>query len=176
MPQIERLSGDRPAIALLAPGLPAVEVPFEVPEGLGGLVWYADEKAEPDTFFEPFTQTASWVWVEETVTLPEDGAGYLVAFNPAERTTKLWVAVGTVEDFSEVEVTDFASWNVDVNDFHETGKFADPPTGPEVSCAADEPATEAGCGCASGPVSGGWGAMAGLGLLFARLRARRSSP
>jgi hypothetical protein len=174
VPEIERLRGDRPAIALLAPGLPAVELPFDVPEGLGGLVWYADERSEPDTFYEPFTQTSSWVWVEQTVTLPEAGAGYVVAFNPAEQTTKLWVAVGTVEDFSEVEVSDFASWNVDVNDFHETGKFSEPPTAPETSCAAEEPVDEAGCGCASSP-AGGAGSLAGVGLLVAAVRGRRTT-
>ena len=73
VPEIDRLEDHRPSVALLHPGLPPVEeldeaLPFEVPSDMGVRVFHAGEQGE---FFEPFTQTASWVWVEETVSLPE---------------------------------------------------------------------------------------------------------
>ena len=48
VPKIDRLSDYRPSIALLAPGLPAIEepLPFEVPEGLGGIITHTDDIVE----------------------------------------------------------------------------------------------------------------------------------
>ena len=49
------------------------------------------------------------------------------------RLEKIWIAVGTVEDFSDVETTEFISWNELVN-YHETGKFEIPPPTQEIFC------------------------------------------
>ena len=173
VPEIERLAGERPAIALLAPGLPPVDLPFDVPAGLGGMVWRADDVAQPGTFFEPFTQTSSWVWVEQRVTLPADGLGYLVAWNPDHTTGKVWIAVGEVEDFAGVDPAEFGSWNQQVNDFHETGLFSSPPTEPEVDCSiVEETAVEVTTGgCAVGTVAPWWAGLLGVGLV-ARRRPR----
>ena len=135
VPEIERLSDYKPIVAIVAPGFPEVEeaLPFEVPEGLGVVVLEPEE--EPSDFYEPFTQTSSWIWIEETLILPEGGTGYVVAWNEADTTGKLWIAVGTVEDFSDVETTEFISWNELVNNYHETGKFEIPPPTQEISCS-----------------------------------------
>ena len=174
VPQIVRLEDHRPAIAVLAPGLPtAPALPFAVPDGLGALVFEAGDVAEPATFFEPFTQTYSWVWVEETIALPEDGTGYLVAYDPDGWTGKLWVAVGTVEEFSGIAPEEFASWDQLVNDFHETGAYSPPPDTVEEQCDAgltgDEPAETPG-GCAVGGLPAG----AGVALVAAVAVRRRS--
>ena len=134
VPEIERLSDYKPTIAIIAPGFPEAEdaLPFDIPEGLGVVVLEPEE--EPSDFYEPFTQTSSWIWIEDTLTLPEDGTGYVVAWNNTDTTGKLWIAVGTVEDFSDVETTEFISWNELVNNYHETGKFEIPPPTQEISC------------------------------------------
>ena len=134
VPEIERLSDYKPTIAVVAPGFPDAEetLPFDIPEGLGVVVFAPEE--ESSDFYEPFTQTSSWIWIEETLTLPEDGTGYVVAWNDADTTGKIWIAVGTVEDFSDVETTEFISWNELVNNYHETGKFEIPPPTQEISC------------------------------------------
>jgi hypothetical protein len=139
VPSIYRLAGYRPTLALLHPGLPEpdADLPFEVPEGFGALVFDSTDRDEPDEFYEPFTATESWVWIEETVTLSETGTGYLVAYDPLGWTGKLWVAVGTVEDFSGVNPAQFGEWMREVNAFHETGAFEDPPAETDEACATD---------------------------------------
>ena len=43
LPLLDRLEDFRPAFAVLGPGLPAVELPFEAPEGLGGVLFETGE-------------------------------------------------------------------------------------------------------------------------------------
>ena len=126
VPVIERLEDYKPTIAVLAPGLPQadLDLPFEIPSELGVILIEPEES--PSEFYEPFTQTTSWIWIEESLILPKDGIGYVVAWNEEFQTGKLWVAVGLVEDFSDVEPTEFISWNESVNNYHETGKFEIP--------------------------------------------------
>jgi len=144
VPNIYRLADYRPTLVLLHPGLPEAdtELPFDVPDGFGALVFDSAERDEPDEFYEPFTATESWVWIEETITLPESGTGYLVAYDPMGWTGKLWVAVGTVEDFSDVNPAQFGEWMREVNAFHETGAFEDPPAETDEACATDLPENE----------------------------------
>ena len=139
VPNIYRLADYRPTLVLLHSGLPDAEVdlPFEVPEGYGVQLFDSADRDEPDDFYEPFTATESWVWIEETITLPESGTGYFVAYDPMGWTGKLWVAVGTVEDFSDVNPAQFGEWMREVNAFHETGAFEDPPVEADEACATD---------------------------------------
>ena len=123
-PVIDRLEQYRPSMAILAPGLPqldADEVPFEIPAGLGGIVYSG--VGEPTEFFEPFTGTSSWILAEDWVETPESGESYLVAWDPGRQTGKLWLAMGVIEDFSDVDWSEAANWGEDVNNFHETGAY-----------------------------------------------------
>ena len=139
LPQLERFEDWRPSVAVVAPGLPDVDVPFDAPEGMGAIVFDTADVAEPDPFFEPFTQTESWVLVETYVTLPESGPAYVVAWDPGHMTGKLWVATGTVEDFSNVSPMEFGSWDKKVNDWFETGKYSEVEPVEEVVCETPEP-------------------------------------
>jgi hypothetical protein len=135
VPVVERLADHRPLVYVLAEGLPeAVDVPFEVPEGLGAIVFDANEVVEPALFYEPFTGTQSWIWVEETLAIPGSGTGYIVALEGTERSGKLWVATGTIEDFSQGVGATFE----DVWDFHEINGYgpADPSV-EEPSCVPE---------------------------------------
>lgn len=176
VPVIDRLEDYRPSVALLAPGLapPGEDLPFAVPDGLGAVVFHSADVAVPADFYEPFTSTSSWVVVEETVELPEDGTGYLVAWDPEGWTGKLWLATGTVEDFSDVEFTEFLYWDEAVNDFHETGKYARVEPIEEQACAVDpaEPSgtEEAPAGCSAAPLTGSAGLAAAAWLLVGRRR------
>ena len=169
VPEIERLEDFRPSLALLHPSLPNVDedLPFDVPDGFGVQVWHSEGVDVADEFYEPFTQTSSWVWQEETVTLVEEGRGYLVAWNPTGWTGKAWLAVGTVEDFSGADFSDFGYWNEAVNEFHETDgsefedEYCEPVQEPELDAMEDD----AGCSSSGsrGPVWGMW-AVVLLGL------------
>jgi len=174
VPVIDRLADYRPSVALVGPGLPEpdAELPFELPDGSGIIVFDTEDLERPDDFYEPFTQTESWVWVEETVELPETGTAWLVAWHPGNQTGKLWVATGTVEDFSDVEATEFVEWSAAVKDFHEVDPAVQAAAPPERVCvtdsegtdelgADDDGASEGSKGCATLAMSSlGWGAVA----------------
>lgn len=147
VPVIDRLADYRPSVAVFAPGLePIGESPYLPPVTLPGQVYTAN--ASPEDFFEPFTQTESWIWVEETLVLPEDGEGWIVAWHPENQTGKLWLAVGTREDFSDVGFDEFGTWAAYLNDFHE--KTSQPNVPVETVCTEpEEPAADEGSGCVS---------------------------
>lgn len=177
VPVIDRLADYRPALALLAPGLPEIDLPFDVPTGVGGVRFDAADADAPSMFFEPFTMTSSWIWYEGTVVVPEPGRGWVVAWDPSGRTGKLWVAIGTVEDFSGgVDVTFEQIWA-----YHETNGFEPETEVVEQQCdedSGDEPSADEGAapdGCSCGvdePGRDALPAMLGLGA-FAWLLGRR---
>gem|GEM_PF-1297299 len=142
VPEIDRLSDYRPSMAILAPGLPEAPggLPFDVPEGYGALVIDTDDVTEPEPFFEPFTQSSSWIVHEETYTLDEEATGYIVAWHPERETGKLWVAVGTVEQFGPDDAGNFEDWFVNTQTFHEINEYA-PETEP-VEGVCEEPKVE----------------------------------
>jgi len=143
VPVIERLSDYRPSIALLAPGLPPAEepLPFDVPAHLGVQIIDTEDLDQPQDFFEPFTQTSSWILAEETVMIPEAGRGYLVAFHPLRETGKLWVAVGETEDFGPDDWGNAADWFEATQTFHETADY--PPAVEPVEEICPSPVVEA---------------------------------
>ena len=174
VPAIDRLETYRPSIAVLAPGLPALaeSVPFDVPEGFGALVFHSQDVQEPDDFFEPFTQTSSWIWVEEKRTLPTAGKGYVVAWVPEEYTGRLWVAVGEREDFSNVMATDFGNWMQKTQAFHETGAQTPDELPTETLCAV--PVNhEGGCSQSASTEASTTAVVGLLAVLLAAPRLRR---
>ena len=179
VPSIYRLSDYLPRLVLLHAGLPQLdeELPFTIPEGMGGLVMDPDGTNEPADFYEPFTGTESWIWVEQTLQLPTSGQGYLVAYDPRGWTGKLWVALGTVEDFSNVSPAMFGEWMREVNAFHETGIFEEPPLEQEQVCDASLPeaaaTTEPGCNLSAANGSRSPAVLLGLMILMRSRRRRR---
>jgi hypothetical protein len=119
VPELERLSDYRPSLAIVGEGLPEAELPFTVPDGMGATVIDTSDVTTPSDFYEPFTDTNSWILFSGWVDVPTDSTVYLVAWNPEEFTGKLWVAVGKVEDFSDVTVDDFTYWKERTSAFHE---------------------------------------------------------
>lgn len=124
VPVLERLKDFRPNLALVGPGLPQAELPFAVPEGMGAIVLSTKEVTEPRFFHEHFTGTDSWILRSETVRLPAAGQYYLVAFSPEGQTGKLWVAIGTRESFSPLDMLRFPIWRAKVRKFHEVDSTA----------------------------------------------------
>jgi hypothetical protein len=118
VPVIDRLTDYRPSIAILGPGLPAIELPIETPPGSGGVIFDSAGR-EPEFFHEPFTGTDSWILVEEAVDLPETGTYYVVAWPPGVIVDKLWVAIGVREEFGISDVLSLPTIIRDVREFHE---------------------------------------------------------
>jgi hypothetical protein len=121
LPVIDRLKDLRPAVALIGPGLPEVDVPFEVPEGMGGEIVRTDDVEKPRFFYERFTGTNSWILRETAVTVPQNGQYFLVGYLPSGETDKFWVAVGTREDWGVSDLGKLPGWTKKVRRFHEVG-------------------------------------------------------
>jgi len=162
VPLIDRLADYDPVIGVVHDQVTdGVSTPFAVPEGMG--VQLHERIEERALFFEPFTQTQSWVLVERKVRVPA-GSGYIAAWDPKGETGKLWVAVGEVEDFTEDDWGEAPSWLGNARFFHEEG--SGPAVAPEERVCSAAPES-----CAtSTPAMGLW--LAALGL--AALRRRRS--
>ena len=77
VPFIERYEVYRPAFVLLGPDMPALDVPFAISEGYGGMVYTTDDVAEPDVFHEEFTGATSWTFDRQEVNLPATGRYYI---------------------------------------------------------------------------------------------------
>ena len=101
-PQRDELQSHQWMLAVLGPALPKVDVPFEVPGGAGGQVWEGDLPTTAKKFFEPFSQTDSWIVREMVWNAPVDGTYWLVAWEKNRYPSRLWLSVGTVEKFSGV--------------------------------------------------------------------------
>lgn len=119
VPVIERLKEFRPAMALVGPGLPKTEVPFEIPKDVGARVFPTAGVDRPRFFHEHFTGTDSWILRSETIPLSEPGRYYLVAYSPDGQIGKLWLSIGKKESFSLADWMQFPSWRKRIRAFHE---------------------------------------------------------
>jgi len=119
LPVLDRLADYRPNLAVLGPGLPPIELPIELPPNVGGVVFESATRGEPRHFHEHVTGTESWILIEDAVNLPETGTYYVVAFPPGDQVDKLWVAIGTREQFGLRDLLSFPSIIRDVRAFHE---------------------------------------------------------
>ncbi|MGC9771033.1 hypothetical protein [Fervidobacterium islandicum] len=94
----------RPAVVIIGPGFPKVDgLPFEIPAEMGAVVCKSMES--PTAFYEPVTDTNSWIHLTKRITLPQTGRYYLVAFFPPDgKAGNLFVAVGTKERFTMEDI------------------------------------------------------------------------
>lgn len=118
VPEIARFMSLRPAIVLLGPGLPAIDVPFAIPAGYGGHAFPTDVQ-EPVRFEEAFTGTNSWQFAATRLTAPETGRYYLVGYIPGGGDGKFWMALGEREVFGIADILTLPQTLVQVRLFHE---------------------------------------------------------
>lgn len=145
VPRMDELRTYRPAIELLGPGLPPAEGRSDVAAGLGvALIEPLPGGAKP--FYEMFSNTNSWILVEQQVSIPADGRYLLRAFDPEQRAARFWVAVGVEERF-DMPFDQLADALERVKEFHL------PPDDPAFG-ANCEPPGEAPSGCAAAGASG----------------------
>ncbi len=144
MPVIDRLTTYNPVLGVVHDQVAeGVSTPFAVPEGMG--VQQLQGEGSRSLFFEPFTQTQSWILLERRVPVPA-GSGYLAAWDPQGGTGKLWVAVGETEEFTRDDWAEAPSWVDNARYFHEQGSGPAVPPQEQLcqvapaSCASTEPA------------------------------------
>ncbi|MBU1050515.1 hypothetical protein KKG90_10895 [Candidatus Bipolaricaulota bacterium] len=122
VPVLDRLEGYRPNLAVLGPGLPGLDLGFETPENVGGVMFQSASAQLRREFYEPFTGTNSWILIEEAITLPEAGTYYVVAWPSGEQIDKLWVAIGKREEFGFSDFATFPRIVHDARAFHEVSE------------------------------------------------------
>ncbi len=122
VPYIERYENLRPAAVLLGVDLPPVELPFDIPEGLGGIIFTSAGRT-PEVFNEEFTGTTSWRWSTQEHVFEKNGNYYLVGYIPTEEQGKFWVAVGTEEAFGLSDILRLPQVLFSVRSFHEISPF-----------------------------------------------------
>ncbi len=127
IPWIERLTGFRPGVVIIGPGLPPIDLPglLEIPNGSGAVFLRTVSIPAPEIFHEPFTGTDSWILLQQTVNLPQAGRYDIVALSSSDDETtkpesgKLWIAVGRREQFGVRDILSLPSVIRDVRAFHE---------------------------------------------------------
>jgi len=119
VPRLERLKDARPSAAVIGPGLPQWKGDFDVPPGLGGVVFPTAGGAQPKAFHEPFTGTNSWLFEKQKLVLPETGRYYLVGYLPGRADGKFWLAFGFKEAYGLRDWLRLPAWIAKVRWFHE---------------------------------------------------------
>lgn len=124
VPYLPRFESYRPAFALLGPGMsPLEELPFDLPEGYGGILYATGDITDPKVFDEEFTGTESWIFEMRQISLPVDGLYYIVGFVPSGESGKFWVAPGTAEKFGVMDILTLPWVIYKVRTFHEVFPF-----------------------------------------------------
>jgi hypothetical protein len=118
VPVIDGLEDLRPVAALLAPGLPEVDVPFPLPEGYGGILFTTDGQT-PIEYDEEFTGTFSWRFPDIEETFTESGTYYLVGYLPEGQTGKFWMALGEREEYGLEDLFTLPTALIQTRTFHE---------------------------------------------------------
>ncbi len=117
IPAIPGLENYGVSVALLGPGLPAVNhalLPENHPENLGGLIFPTARGAD---FYEPFTQTNYWGRQRVELDLPQTGTYYLLVWQPDGLPGKYVLDTGSAEVFGPADLLAFPGWWVRVHMF-----------------------------------------------------------
>ena len=143
IPQIEGLESYGVTLALLGPGLPALDsaalpiVPHDHPEDIGmhlheedGSAWLGElalsdlqgivvASEQSEDFFEPFTQTRYWGRQELQLDLPATGSYYLLIWHPRGMAGKYVMDTGRAEVFGLGDLFRFPVWWVQTHLYFE---------------------------------------------------------
>lgn len=122
VPKIDRYAGIRPAMALVGPDLPVADLPFDLPDGYGAVV-FRTEGQQPELFYEEFTGTSSWRFEPVHAEVSVQGRYYLVGFVPSGENAKFWMALGETESFGLADLISLPGTLVAVRTFHEVFPF-----------------------------------------------------
>ena len=104
IPVLEETASFRPMVAIIAPNLRSIDLPFPVPSEYGAILYKTNDEQPIRTFHERFTNTHSWILIEEEFDITETGIHYIVVFSDSRQSGKFWFATGTKEvfDFSSI--------------------------------------------------------------------------
>ena len=81
IPLLKETESFRPMVAVLGPELEKVDLPFKIPDGFGAVVYETINKKPIRKFHEPFTDTHSWILIEDIFQISNSGIHYVVIFS-----------------------------------------------------------------------------------------------
>jgi len=129
VPMLDRYRQARPSVAVLSPHLPklAEEVPFTVPESMGGLV-LSTRLLDSEQYRDTYTGVLSWRFEEMRFVPPASGTYYIVAYSPIEESgampeMKLWLTVGKGSMFRFSDLLEVLPNNIKIQAFFESAVF-----------------------------------------------------
>ena len=117
MPALEENSSFRPSVAVVAPNLVTKDVPFDLPEGFGAIVY--EPAIDPiREYYEPRTQTRSWIVTDDVFQLDATGVHYVVIFSKSDQSGKFWFVTGHEEVWDVSDRSESNNNFVRIRDFH----------------------------------------------------------
>ena len=79
IPVLEETQSFRPVVAVVSQNLNKIDLPFDIPEGFGAILYEPNDMPIRE-FHEPFTDTNSWILIEDEFEVIENGIHYVVIF------------------------------------------------------------------------------------------------
>ena len=106
IPVLEETEFFRPMVAVISQDLKRIDLPFGLPDGFGAIAYKAKDEKPIRTFHEPYTETDSWILLEEEFDIIGTNIHYVVIFSETNQSGKFWFATGTKEvfDFSSSQL------------------------------------------------------------------------
>jgi len=118
IPLLKETESFRPMVAVLGPELEKVDLPFKIPDGFGAVVYETINKKPIRKFHEPFTDTHSWILIEDIFQISTSGIHYVVIFSQKNESGKFWFATGTKEVFGFSSIPTLTKNISKVKNFH----------------------------------------------------------
>ena len=118
IPILEETKSFRPMVAVVSKSLNKIDLPFDIPDGFGATLYETASEDQIKKFHEPFTNTDSWILIEDKFEITEPNIHYIVIFSKTNQTGKLWFATGTREVFGLSAISDLNKNISKVKTFH----------------------------------------------------------
>jgi hypothetical protein len=88
----------RPCVAFLSKGGEELELPFDIPDGYGGVIIAAPE-GQRETFFEPFSLERMYHGTERKFPVKPGAVYYIAVYDPSSYMGDYSLGIGTEENF-----------------------------------------------------------------------------
>ena len=131
VPVLKESESFRPMVAIIGQNMDKIDLPFDIPEGFGAILYESNAEQPAKKFHEPFTNTDSWILIEEDFKITERGTHYVVIFSKTNQTGKFWFATGTKEVFDFSAISDLNKNISKVKTFHKPSISSSDKTTPQ---------------------------------------------
>ena len=118
IPVLKETESFRPTVAIIGRSMDKIDLPFDIPDGFGATLYESNAEQQIKKFHEPFTNTDSWILIEDKFEITEPNIHYIVIFSKTNQTGKLWFATGTREVFGLSAISDLNKNISKVKTFH----------------------------------------------------------